>query len=114
MGRHSFRISFIGYEDLLLKNLEVTSAHELVIHAELSEKIYSSREVVITASGGKDEAVNEISVISTRQFTVEETNQFVGYWGDASRMASGFAGVSTGSDKRNEIIVRGNSPMGML
>ncbi|HOY30926.1 MAG TPA: TonB-dependent receptor [Bacteroidales bacterium] len=114
VGRQNLKISFLGYDDFIFKNIEVSSAHELVLTIELSEKIYTSREVVISAKNEKQNNINEMSVISTRQFTVEESNQYAGAWGDISRMASNFAGVSVASDERNDIVVRGNSPMGIL
>jgi hypothetical protein len=114
VGRQSISVTFMGYEEYLLKNIEVSSAHELVLTIELSEKIYTSKEVVITAQNKKQNTVNEMSVISTRQFSVEETNKYAGAWGDISRMASSFAGVSVASDERNDIVVRGNSPIGIL
>ncbi len=114
VGRQSLSISFMGYEEYLLKNIEVSSAHEMVLTIELSEKFYTSKEIVITAENKKQNTINEMSVISTRQFSVEETNKYAGAWGDISRMASSFAGVSAPSDERNDIVVRGNSPMGIL
>ncbi len=114
VGRHSLKISFLGYDDIILKNIEVISAHELVLNVELNEKVYTSREVVISGKYEKQNNINEMSVISTRQFAVEESNQYAGAWGDISRMASNFAGVSVASDERNDIVVRGNSPMGIL
>jgi hypothetical protein len=114
VGRQSLKISFIGYEDLLLSNLEIISGKEQVISAELSEKIITSKEVVISAQKDKDQTVNEMSIVSARTFSVEETNRYAGAWGDPSRMASNFAGVSIVSDKRNDIVVRGNSPIGVL
>jgi len=114
VGRQSIKVSFLGYDDVVLKNIEVSSAHEMVLTIELSEKIYTSNEVVISAKNEKQNNINEMSVISTRQFSVEETNKYAGAWGDISRMASNFAGVSAASDERNDIVVRGNSPMGIL
>lgn len=114
VGRHSLKISFIGYEEVHLKNLELNSAKELVLTIELTEKIYSSKEVIIKAENLKENTVNEMSVISSRQITVEETNKYAGTWGDVSRMAVNFAGVTAPSDERNDIVVRGNSPMGIL
>ena len=55
-----------------------------------------------------------MAVISARSFTIEETERYAGSVGDPSRMASSFAGVSTLSDQQNEIVIRGNSPMGVL
>jgi len=114
VGRQSLIVTFLGYDEYTLKNIEVSSAHELVLNIELSEKVYTSKEVVITAKNDKQNNINEMSVISTRQFSVEETNKYAGAWGDISRMASNFAGVSVASDERNDIVVRGNSPMGIL
>ncbi|HNW88994.1 MAG TPA: carboxypeptidase-like regulatory domain-containing protein [Bacteroidales bacterium] len=114
VGRQSLKVTFLGYDEFLFNNIEVISAHELVLTIELSEKIYTSKEVVISAKNEKQNNINEMSVISTRQFSVEETNQYAGAWGDVSRMASNFAGVSVASDERNDIVVRGNSPMGIL
>lgn len=114
VGRQSLVVSSIGYEDMHINNIKLGSAHELVLTIELTEKIYTSKDVVITAESLKHHSVNEMSVISTRQFTQEETNKYAGAWGDISRMAANFAGVSISSDERNDIVVRGNSPMGIL
>lgn len=114
VGRRTIKISFIGYEDVLVSEVEVISAKELVLNIEMTEKVITSAEVVITAGQDKDRSVNEMSVMSTRVFSVEETSKYAGAWGDPARMASNFAGVTIVSDKRNDIIVRGNSPIGVL
>jgi hypothetical protein len=114
VGRQSIKVSFIGYEDYMINELEVVSAKENVLTIEMSEKVFTSKEVVILGNSGKDNSINEMSILSTRMFSVEETSKYAGAWGDPSRMASNFAGVTIVSDKRNDIIVRGNSPIGML
>lgn len=114
VGRQDIKISFIGYDDFVVSQAEVLSARELVLTVELQEKAVFSKEVVISATTEKEKPVNEMSILSTRNFSIEETNRFAGAWGDPSRMVSNFAGVSIVSDKRNDIIVRGNSPVGVL
>lgn len=114
VGRQTIKVTYIGYEDLVISNIEIISGKEQVINAELTEKIITSKEVVISAEKEKDQTVNEMSIVSARTFSVEETNRYAGAWGDPSRMASNFAGVSIVSDKRNDIVVRGNSPIGVL
>jgi hypothetical protein len=52
--------------------------------------------------------------VSARSFEVEQTNKFSGSRNDPARMAANFAGVSGANDARNDIIIRGNSPMGLL
>lgn len=114
VGRRTIRISFIGYDDYIISELEVVSAKENVLNVEMTEKVFTSREVVINGGAAKDNAINEMSILSTRMFSVEETSKYAGAWGDPARMASNFAGVTIVSDKRNDIIVRGNSPVGVL
>ncbi len=53
-------------------------------------------------------------LVSARSFTIEETERYAGSLGDPSRMASNYAGVSMVSDQRNDIVIRGNSPTGVL
>lgn len=52
--------------------------------------------------------------ISGRAFSTNEANRFAGSQNDPARMARNYAGVSGASDQRNDIIVRGNSPQGLL
>jgi hypothetical protein len=59
-------------------------------------------------------ASGEVTAVSGRTFSVEETKRYAGNLGDPARMASGFAGVTSASDENNALIVRGNSPRGVL
>ena len=114
VGRRTIKVSYIGYEDLLISEVEVISAKELVLNVEMIEKVFTSAEVVISAGRDKDRPVNDMSMMSTRVFSVEENSKYAGSWGDPARMASNFAGVTIVSDKRNDLVVRGNSPIGVL
>jgi hypothetical protein len=53
-------------------------------------------------------------VLSARAFSTEETDRYAGSRGDPARMASNFAGVSGTDDSRNDLVIRGNSPFGVL
>ncbi|NOX46235.1 MAG: TonB-dependent receptor [Chlorobi bacterium] len=114
LGRQSIQVSFIGYHTRTINNLNLTSGKETVITIELEEQVQKLDEVVITAKQTKDRAINEMATVSARSFTVEETERFAGSLGDPSRMAANYAGVSMTNDSRNDIIIRGNSPMGLL
>jgi len=113
VGRESFKISFIGYQTLILDNIIVTSAKELVLKVELEECVITVGEVKIVAEYQKDQPLNSMALVSARSFTVEETNKYAGSYGDPSRMVANYAGVVSSRDNRNDIVVRGNSPMGM-
>lgn len=114
VGRRSLKISFIGYEDVVLSNIVVGSAKEIVLTIELQEKVYNASEVEVSAQKDKTAANNELVTLSSRNFQAEETGRYAGSRGDPSKMVANYAGVSSGNDARNDIIVRGNSPLGVL
>ena len=114
IGRVTVQVSFIGYETVTLANIYLNSGKEMVFHVELEEKAQTIEEVTVTANSLKEKPVNDMAMISARSFTVEETEKYAGSRGDISRMASNYAGVSFANDSRNDIIIRGNSPSGLL
>lgn len=115
IGRYKVSFSRLGYAPYEIPMLEVTSGKEIVLPIEMEEKVVYLREVKIVAEKRKDQALNESALISTRQFSTAEANRYAGGFQDPARMALNFAGVSNaGSDQNNEIIIRGNSPKGLL
>lgn len=114
IGRISLKINFIGFEERVFPNLLVTSAKEVVLQIPLVESVDNLDEVVITAKKNKAEVLNEMSLVSARSFSVEETERFAGSFADPARMVSAFAGVTSQPEGNNDIIVRGNSPRGIL
>ena len=114
LGRVSIDISYIGYRNVTLNNLFLISGKEMILAVELEEEVQHVGEVVVKASPQKNRPNNEMAVISARSFTIEETEKYAGSRGDVARMASGYAGVSFSNDSRNDIVIRGNSPAGLL
>ena len=49
VGRISIQISYVGYNTIILSNLNLLSGKELVLNIEMEEKIQVLNEVVITA-----------------------------------------------------------------
>lgn len=113
-GRRSFRATMIGYEDAVVANIEVTSSKEVVLEIKLKEKIKKLEGITINNSKSKNKALNETAVVSARQFSVDEAVRYSGTRNDPSRMAQNYAGVSNTNDARNDIVIRGNSPAGVL
>jgi hypothetical protein len=114
IGRQSIRVSLVGYEEAVIRNIEVTSSKEVVLEIRLKERVKKLDEVIVRAGRQKNKALNEAAVVSARQFSVEEAVRYSGTRNDPSRMAQNFAGVSGSNDARNDIIIRGNSPAGVL
>lgn len=113
VGSHTLKISFIGYKDALLPNVIVNSGKEVVLTIPIEEDITQMDELVITATE-KDKPLNDMSVVSARTFSVEETRKFAAAVNDPARMVSSFAGVVSADDGNNSISIRGNSPYGLL
>lgn len=113
-GRHNVKLSFIGYEPRVSSNLLVNNGKDLEINVELEESIEFLNVAEIEASEEKHESLNKMSSVSARSFTVEAAMRYSGSLQDPARMAQNFAGVSNTSDDRNDIIIRGNSPTGVL
>ncbi|OFY85936.1 MAG: hypothetical protein A3F72_16195 [Bacteroidetes bacterium RIFCSPLOWO2_12_FULL_35_15] len=114
VGRRALKVTSIGYEDAVLSNIIVTSGKEVVLTIELQEKVYTSAAVEVVAETDKTKANNDLVTVSSRNFQAEETGRYAGSRGDPSKMVANYAGVSSGNDARNDIIVRGNSPLGVL
>ena len=114
VGRHTIKITFIGYEDLVLPEILVSTGKELVLNIEMQEKITSMKTVTIKADKNKDQAINSMATISARSFNIEQTGRYAACLNDPARMAQSYAGVASNGDETNEIIIRGNSPRGLL
>jgi hypothetical protein len=113
-GRHKICVSYVGYEPVCLENINLTSGKELVLDIEMEGSVTNMNEVVVKAREDKGNAINTMTTVSSRTFSIEETQRYAGARNDVARMASNYAGVSAGNDATNEIVIRGNSPNGLL
>lgn len=114
VGRQVIRVSYIGFETYTIPNIEVTSGKDVFLNIGLTESFNQLDEVVLTTNTNKDKPLNKLATVSTRQFGLEEVTRFSGGRSDVGRLAANFAGVSSPDDSRNDIVVRGNSPTGLL
>ncbi len=114
VGKQTLKISFLGYKEITLQNLSVNAGKELVLTVQLEEDVKSLDEIEVTAKIEKNKPLNEMSTVSTRAFSVEETQKFAAAVNDPGRMATSFAGVVNAGDGGNMISIRGNSPNGLL
>ena len=113
LGRQQIAISYVGYEPMILNNIDVGSK-EVILNLEMNESVKMMQVVEVVANGEKGEHINKMATVSVRQFSVEESNRFAGSFNDVARMAQNFAGVQGADDSRNDIVIRGNSPTGVL
>jgi hypothetical protein len=114
VGRTNLQVTFMGYSPSVLNNIAVNAGKEVVLSIELEERITSLKEAVVTADRELEKPLNEMATVSARTFSIEESQRFAGARNDVARMASNFAGVATSNDATNDIVIRGNSPNGLL
>jgi len=114
VGRPVVKISLLGFAPVRLGNLVLSSSKELVLNIELESQAIQGNTVEIVVHQDKEKAQNELSIVSSRTFSVDEAQRYAGSFGDPARLATSFAGVVAGNDQRNDIVVRGNTPLGIL
>ncbi len=114
VGRQNIEVSMLGYESYLAYELLISTGKQVALNIELEEKNTELKEVFIPYKPTKNKPINAMAILSSRQFTVEETQRYAGGLNDPARLVSSFAGVATPSLNSNGISIRGNSPSGLL
>lgn len=114
VGSQQLRISYIGYKEILLNNIIVNAGKEIVLTIPMETNVRSNTEVIVRANAKRNNPLNDMSMVSARAFTVEETQKYAAAINDPLRMVTSFPGVMSASDGNNDIVIRGNSPTGLL
>lgn len=113
LGRVTIRVISTGYEDAIIPNVLISSGKDAELNIRMTERITQIREVEVKANS-KSDALNQMATISTRTFSTEEASRYAGSFNDPARMAQSYAGVAVNNDRSNELVIRGNSPRGVL
>ena len=114
LGIQQINVTSVGYKEIVLDNVAVNAGKEVVLNINLENSIVRNQNILIKANSRKNKPLNEMSLVSARAFTVEETQKYAAAVNDPSRMATGFPGVVSTDDGNNNIAIRGNSPTGLL
>lgn len=114
VGRHQVICRYLGYQTAIIDDLLINSAKESFIKIELDEIAIEADEVVVRAFSHPHEPLNDLSMVSTRSFSADETQRYPASANDPSRMAVGFPGVKPARDNRNDLVIRGNPAFGLL
>ena len=112
-GRYDLKVTYSGYKEFYIPNVVVTSGKEIILDIGLEEDFKSLKDVVVKSSN-KASSINKMATVSARTFSMEEVNRYAGGRSDPARLAANFAGVINPDDSRNDIVIRGNSPTGVL
>ena len=113
VGRHSIEIEYTFYKTRIIPVI-VTAGKEIILAISMEDAFTEIEGSVEITAKKKGELNNDMASVSGKSFSVEETDRYAGSRSDPARMASNFAGVQGADDSRNDIVVRGNSPSGVL
>lgn len=114
-GRKEVLLQCDGYEPLFIPDY-------LVAGGEQQALVLSMRQLIAIPDSGEfnlDSVViattkyRQLSGVSTRTFTIEETRRYAASYFDPARLAESYPGVVNTDDQANGISIRGNSPNGL-
>ena len=108
VGRHTLTVDHPEFQAYTLHDLVINAGKEVVLSIQLEIRQFEAEEVDISSSTTGPEKVGE------RVFTVEQSQRYAASYYDPARLATSFPGVTTTNDESNNIVVRGNSPNGIL
>lgn len=109
VGRYNIKVTCVGYEPAIIREIVVNSAKQTYIAIELKENTSLLGDVLVRPRVNKEQALNTMATVSARMLSVEEAKRYAGGFDDPARLATSFAGVA-GNTGQNGIIVRGNAP----
>lgn len=112
VGRYNIEITTVGYESVILKEIQVTSGKEVFLNIQMKEKVTSLAEVTVKPKVNKEQPMNALATVSAKMLSVDEAQRYAGGFDDPARLVSAFAGVSSNVGN-NAIVVRGNSPQSL-
>ncbi|MCX8080240.1 MAG: TonB-dependent receptor [Bacteroidia bacterium] len=113
-GRHQVKFFITSYQPVNIPGFPVNSGKDNILDMELEEMIREFSEVVVTSGSDSSVMAQRLENPGVKMFLVDETERYTGSRQDPARMVQNFAGVQSNNDARNDIVVRGNSPAGLL
>ena len=113
VGRVNISASYLGYERIFLPNILVNSGKEMVLNLEMVSSIQTKNEVVISGMK-RGESINDMAILSVHTFLPEEAEHVAGFRAATRRVLRITPVISGNDDSQNNLVVRGNSPFGVL
>jgi len=104
-GWYVLNVKHGGYEPVAIP-IVVEAGKELVMEIGLSESPFELQEIQVSGQS--------LPQIGAHRFTVEETERYAATFYDPARLVSSLPGVIGDNDQANNIVIRGNSPNGLL
>lgn len=72
VGRYNIEITTVGYESVILKEIQVTSGKEVFLNIQMKEKVTSLAEVTVKPKVNKEQPMNALATVSAKMLSVDE------------------------------------------
>ena len=109
IGNYSLHVSLLGFKEFKIDSIEIIGNEDIDIILKLiPSPIFLS---TVTIRNAHEKSINHN--VSSRVISNDEFSRTAGAAGDPARLISSFAGVNP-VDRNNDLVVRGNSPVGMV
>ncbi|ACF12583.1 TonB-dependent receptor plug [Chloroherpeton thalassium ATCC 35110] len=108
-GTYRLKATAVDYQPIVKSDIAVGSAQSVKLVVEMQIDAYQAGEIVVTATQLFNKA--EDVKVSSNELSQEEIRRSPGSAEDVSRMVQALPGVATAADSRNDLIVRGGSPI---
>src|SRR5215470_18989970 len=76
IGSYRITVTYTGFKEATVENIAVNSGKETVVGISLEALVKTEDEVLIKANSKKNKPLNDMSAVSARAFTVEETQKY--------------------------------------
>jgi hypothetical protein len=123
VGRHRIAVRVDGFESAFINSINVVAGKAEFMTIELTEDVRGAADPLTNAEIGngtpivapviKDPFILMDNTVGEHRFNTDEVNRFSGGRNDPARLAASFAGVANSDDTRNDLIVRGATPLGV-
>ncbi len=107
-GQYNLEASFVGFEKLVIYEIQVTNARAALVDFAMSEELTTLDEVVVSASNSFFKS--DDAPLSLRTIGTTEIKRTPGGNRDISKVVRSLPGVASTPSFRNDIIIRGGAP----
>jgi hypothetical protein len=108
VGTYSVRFQLLGYESVIVSDISISAGKQRNLSINMKESLTVLEEIVITPD------TRNCNTISRLQINPAELSYIPGHINDPVRMLTAMPGINNTNDERNDLVVRGNSAIGVL
>jgi hypothetical protein len=108
IGTYSVQFQLLGYESIIVSEVSVSAGKQRDLSVNMKESLTILEEIVVTPD------TRSYGQISRMQINPTQLSHLPGHANDPVRMLTAMPGITNAGDDRNDLVVRGNTSIGVL